>query len=66
MRYITAKNVRALVNDKGRQSTPEYLSTLDEVVEHLVQRACEIHNGGYKRLDGTLALMAVKALAREV
>lgn len=53
--YIKAHKVKALIKSNGRRTSPEFLLLLDQKVEALVNKACQVHNGGKKTLDATVA-----------
>ncbi|WKZ71142.1 MAG: hypothetical protein QY331_07740 [Melioribacteraceae bacterium] len=55
MKYINQTNIRKLVNSQGKRAGKDFLLQLDIMIENKVKQACEIHNGGKKTLDESIA-----------
>lgn len=53
--YLKGHKVKALIKQLGRRSGDEFILLLDKYVEKKIKQACEVHNGGKKTLDATVA-----------
>lgn len=56
MKYIKESKVRKRVNSLGKRAGRDFLLQLDIMIEQKVKQACEVHNGGKKTLDESIAV----------
>jgi hypothetical protein len=61
--FINVSAVKKLVKANDRQCSPGFLVALDAHVSAKIRGACEVHNGGAKRLDGAVLEVAPAAPA---
>jgi len=55
MKYINQSNIKKLANSNGKRAGKDFLLQLDIMIEQKVKQACEVHNGGKKTLDESVA-----------
>lgn len=60
-RYLVVSNVKKLAKQNQRRVGKDFLSTLDAQIEEWIVRACQIHNGGKRTLDASLAAYSRRA-----
>jgi hypothetical protein len=59
--FINVSAVKKLVKAHDRQCSPCFLNALDAYVSAKIRGACEVHNGGAKRLDGAVLTLSLAA-----
>lgn len=55
MKYINQSNIKKLAHSHGKRTGKDFLLQLDIMIEEKVKQACEVHNGGKKTLDESIA-----------
>lgn len=55
MKYINQKAITELINSKGKRAGKDFLFHLNTFIQQKVEKACEVHNGGAKTLDSSIA-----------
>lgn len=55
MKYINKKAVTKLIQSYGKRAGKDFLLSLDVHIENRIRSACEVHNGGKKTLDSSVA-----------
>ena len=54
MKYLNTQNCRRLANASGKQLSKDALYALNNMVYEAIEKACNVHNGGAKRIDATV------------
>lgn len=53
--YLKISEVKKLAHASGRRVSAEFLTNLNLMVKEKIQKACDVHNGGKKTLDASVA-----------
>jgi len=58
--YIKTANVKKLIKENDRRSSPDFLHVLDVKVEEMILKCCKTWNGHKKTLNANLAKIILK------
>lgn len=57
MQYINVKGIKDYVKQEyGKRVGKDFLLAVDSMVKKKIDRACKVHNGGKKTLNGVVAI----------
>ena len=59
MKFTRPTVVRKFANARGRKVTKDFLTQLEHHIARTLDRACTIHNGGRKIMDGEFLLTVI-------
>jgi len=61
MRFVNVSHIKKYCNDRGKRVGKDFILRLAIDVEHHLEAACKVHNGGRKTIgDGVADLISLK------